>query len=88
MNLFNRGLKENESEYWKVDQFFSSDGNSSSGVPQGSIIQPLLFLMHILPNLLSERRIIFAVDDEAHSDSASLMSILNLRWYKTLQLDT
>ena len=62
----------------KINGVLSSSVQDSSGVPQGSILGPLLFPLYVneLPSLVSNNLLMFADDIKLYHTSVLLMTVL------------
>jgi len=79
LNWFKSYL-ENRKQYVKINNHKSNTKNVICGVPQGSVLGPLLFILYIndLPNSLSHTHaIIFADDTTIYSESKCINTLYN-----------
>ena len=69
---------QNRKQFVKINQSFSSAGQLSRGIPQGSVLGPLLFLVFIndLPNLSNQYQTILFADDTTLSFKGENLSEL------------
>jgi len=63
-----KAFLENRVQRVRMDSFFSNWANVVSGIPQGSILRPLLFIIYInkLPNICDSQLFLYADDAKVY----------------------